>query len=43
VKGALHFEPGLYIIDGGEFNVNAGDNSKLTGKASPSIWPTAPS
>jgi Flp pilus assembly protein TadG len=31
VKGALHFEPGLYIIDGGEFNVNAGDNSKLTG------------
>jgi hypothetical protein len=32
VKGALHFEPGLYIIDGGEFNVNAGDNSKLTGE-----------
>jgi hypothetical protein len=32
VKGAVHFEPGLYIIDGGEFNVNAGDNSKLTGE-----------
>jgi Flp pilus assembly protein TadG len=31
VKGVLHFEPGLYIIDGGEFSVNAGDNSKLTG------------
>lgn len=31
VKGTLHFEPGLYIIDGGEFSVNAGDNSKLTG------------
>lgn len=32
VKGELHFEPGLYIVDGGEFNVNAGDNSKLTGE-----------
>jgi hypothetical protein len=31
VKGALHFEPGVYFINGGEFNVNAGDNSKLTG------------
>ena len=31
VKGALHFEPGLYIIDGGEFSVNSGDNAKLTG------------
>jgi hypothetical protein len=31
VKGELHFEPGVYYINGGEFNVNAGDNSKLTG------------
>jgi hypothetical protein len=31
VKGPVHFNPGVYYIDGGEFNVNAGDNSKLTG------------
>jgi Flp pilus assembly protein TadG len=31
VKGALHFEPGLYVIDGGEFAVNSGDNARLTG------------
>jgi hypothetical protein len=31
VKGELEFLPGVYYINGGEFNVNAGDNSKLTG------------
>jgi hypothetical protein len=31
VKGAVHFEPGVYYINGGEFNVNSGDNAKLTG------------
>lgn len=31
VKGPVHFQSGVYYIDGGEFNVNAGDNSKLTG------------
>jgi hypothetical protein len=31
VKGPVHFQPGVYYINGGEFNVNAGDNSKLTG------------
>jgi Flp pilus assembly protein TadG len=31
VKGKLEFLPGVYYINGGEFNVNAGDNSRLTG------------
>jgi hypothetical protein len=31
VKGPVHFNPGVYYINEGEFNVNAGDNSKLTG------------
>jgi Flp pilus assembly protein TadG len=31
VKGPVTFQPGLYIIDGGDFTVNAGDNSTLNG------------
>jgi hypothetical protein len=32
VKGEVHFEPGVYYINGGEFNVNSGDNARLFGE-----------
>ncbi|HEX2256753.1 MAG TPA: pilus assembly protein TadG-related protein [Afifellaceae bacterium] len=31
LKGPVTFKPGLYIIDGGDFTVNAGDNSLING------------
>lgn len=31
LKGPVTFKPGLYIIDGGDFTVNAGDNSMING------------